>query len=68
MLKRTIPITGSGHHYYSHLYLAQALFQRAGRTGTSATTSSPVLLRQQRADGSWMGDGVGTTYAGRPSP
>ena len=61
--RRTIPISGSGHHYYSHLYLSQALYQKGGKVWDDYYKKfSTYLLRQQRADGSWMGDGVGTTY------
>jgi len=61
--KRTLPISGGGHHYYAHLYLAQALYQKGGKDWDSYYNKmSAWLLRQQRADGSWMGDGVGTTY------
>ncbi len=61
--QRTIPISGSGHHFYSHLYLSQALYQKGGKDwDTYYKKFAKYLLRQQRADGSWMGDGVGTTY------
>jgi len=61
--QRTIPISGSGHHYYAHLYLSQALYQKGGKEWEKYYRDmSKWLLRQQRSDGSWMGDGVGTTY------
>ena len=61
--KRSLPITGGGHHYYAHLYLAQALYQKGGKDwDTYYEKMSAWLIRQQKADGSWMGDGVGTTY------
>lgn len=61
--QRTIPIAGGGHHYYSHLYLSQALYQKGGKDWDKYYRDiSKWLLRQQRSDGSWMGDGVGTTY------
>lgn len=61
---RTLPVTGgSGHHYYAHYYLAQALYQSGGKRWEKYFQSKAAwLLRQQRADGSWQGDGVGTTY------
>jgi hypothetical protein len=62
---RHLPVNGSnnGHHYYSHLYLAQALFQRGGKDWDDYwRRMSAWLLSQQGADGSWQGDGVGTTY------
>jgi prenyltransferase beta subunit len=63
--KRTLPINGSGngHHYYSHLYLAQALYQKAGDEWDDYYRNmSAWLIGQQQRDGSWNGDGVGTTY------
>lgn len=62
---RMLPVTrgGNGHHFYSHLYLAQALFQRGGEAWDSYYTRIAGWLRSvQRQDGSWVGDGVGTTY------
>lgn len=61
---RTLPVSGgTGHHYYAHYYLAQALFQAGGeRWDKYYKAKAAWLLRQQRADGSWQGDGVGTTY------
>ncbi len=62
--KRTLSIGGGGgHHYYAHLYFAQALYQAGGKDWDRYyERKSKWLLRQQRADGSWMGDGVGYTY------
>ena len=62
---RTFPISGSGrgHYYYGHLYLSQACYQRGGKDWAHYYPKmSKWLLGQQRNDGSWMGDGVGTTY------
>lgn len=62
---RTLPVNGSGngHHYYAQLYLAQACYQKGGKTWDDYfPKASKWLLRQQRRDGSWQGDGVGTTY------
>lgn len=63
--KRTISIGGHGHghYFYSHLYLAQALYFQGGREWTEyyAAMAKHLLSLQQR-DGSWTGDGVGTTY------
>ncbi len=54
---------GGGHHYYAHLYLSQALYQRGGKKWDDYFKKmSTWLIRNQRADGSWQGDGVGTTY------
>ena len=63
--KRTLPINGSnqGHHYYAQLYLAQALYQKGGAEWDEYFAKmSKWLLAQQAQDGSWQGDGVGTTY------
>lgn len=63
--KRTISVggQGGGHYFYSHLYLAQALYFEGGRDWTDYYgTMSKSLIRQQARDGSWTGDGVGTTY------
>lgn len=62
--QRTLPVSGgNGHHYYAHYYLAQALYQRGGKDWDKYYDKmSKWLLRQQRADGSWQGDGVGSTY------
>ena len=54
---------GNGHHYYAQLYLAQSLYQENGkRWAPYYAKMSKWLLRQQKRDGSWMGDGVGTVY------
>jgi hypothetical protein len=63
--KRTLPVNGSGngHHFYAQLYLAQALYQRGGEDWDEYYRKmSAWLLAQQQRDGSWVGDGVGTTY------
>lgn len=63
--KRTLPINGSGngHHYYSQLYLAQSLWQRGGPDWDEYYAAmARWLLSQQQRDGSWVGDGVGSTY------
>ncbi|MCA9678635.1 MAG: terpene cyclase/mutase family protein, partial [Myxococcales bacterium] len=63
--RRTLPVNGSGngHHYYAQAYLSQALYQRGGTDWDDHYSRlSRWLLAQQRADGSWMGDHVGTTY------
>ncbi|MFO1054148.1 MAG: prenyltransferase/squalene oxidase repeat-containing protein [Planctomycetota bacterium] len=63
--RHTLPINGSGngHHFYSHLYLSQSLWQRGGAEWEEYyPTMGKWLLTQQQRDGSWVGDGVGTTY------
>ncbi len=52
-----------GHFYYSHLYLAQAKYQRGGKEwGQYWKAISQRLTSLQQGDGSWMGDDVGTSY------
>lgn len=54
---------GEGHYYYAHLYLAQALYQRGGKQWEQYYEKmAKQLIRTQRKDGAWDGDGVGTTY------
>lgn len=58
-----ITVDNTGHHYYTHLYWSQALYQRGGTDWTDYyQKKSAWLLRQQKKDGSWDGDGVGTVY------
>ena len=62
--RRKLSISNSGsHHFYAHLYLSQALYQRGGKDWDEYyAKAANWLKRQQRADGSWQGDYVGTTY------
>ncbi|MCK5944137.1 MAG: terpene cyclase/mutase family protein [Planctomycetes bacterium] len=58
-----VSVNNTGHHYYAHLYWAQALYQRGGEDWDEYYDKmSKWLLKQQRKDGSWQGDGVGTVY------
>jgi hypothetical protein len=58
-----ISVDNTGHHYYTHLYWSQALFQRGGDDWVDYYAKmSKWLLKQQKKDGSWDGDGVGTVY------
>jgi prenyltransferase beta subunit len=62
---RTVQVANdtSGHHYYAHLYMSQALYQRGGKDWDDYYVKmSAWLLKQQKKDGSWEGDGVGTVY------
>jgi hypothetical protein len=55
---------GFGHYFYAHLYYSQAIYL----SGHSAMWDDYYpkirdrLMRMQQPDGSWQGDGVGTTY------
>ena len=58
-----VAVDNTGHHYYTHLYWGQALYQRGGDDWDEYYKQvTKYLLRQQRKDGSWQGDGVGTVY------
>jgi hypothetical protein len=53
----------TGHHFYTQLYYSQALYQRGGKDWDEYLVKfSGFLLGQQRKDGSWEGDGVGSVY------
>ncbi len=63
--RKTLPVHGSGngHHYYAQLYLAQANYQKNDAEWPKYYAKMAAwLLKQQQRDGSWNGDGVGTTY------
>lgn len=58
-----VAVDNTGHHYYTHLYWSQALYQRGGDDWTAYFQKACDFLRkQQRKDGSWEGDGVGAVY------
>ena len=59
--KNINPTTDStGHHFYTQLYFAQALYQRGGKDWDDYLAKiGPWLVRTQKKDGSWDGDGVG---------
>ena len=62
---RTVQVSSNttGHHYYAHLSMSQALYQRGGKDWDDYYVKmSAWLLKQQKKDGSWEGDGVGTVY------
>ena len=61
----SVEVAGSsrGHYFYAHFYMAQAMYQRGGKDyRTYYPRLCSRLLKTQNGDGSWMGDGVGTTY------
>jgi len=62
--RSAMPITKMrGHTYYGLFYLSQALYQRGGKDWDDYYPEiCRFLFGKQNADGSWMGDGVGTTY------
>jgi hypothetical protein len=53
-----------GHFYYAHLYYAQAIFlaDQPAAWDRYFPDIRDKLLKQQRDDGSWMGDSVGLPY------
>ncbi len=58
-----VSIDNTHHHYYSHYYWSQVMYQRGGKDwGDYYAKLSAWLLEQQTADGSWIGDGVGPVY------
>ena len=53
----------SGHYFYAHFYMAQAMYQRGGKDWQAYYPGiRKVMLSRQAPDGSWNGDSVGTTY------
>jgi prenyltransferase beta subunit len=51
------------HSFYTHFYMAQAMYQRGGADWQKYYPQTKTwLLSSQSPDGSWNGDGVGTTY------
>jgi len=65
---RTVAVSSGGgemwgHYYYSHLYYAQAKYQRGGQEWDRYYRAmASRLASSQSGDGSWMGDQVGTSY------
>lgn len=52
-----------GHWFYTHFYMAQAMYHRGGADWKNYYPQiRNKLLSMQSIDGSWNGDGVGTTY------
>lgn len=67
-VKSKVTVTGGrsgtwGHYFYTHLYWAEALYSRGGKDWKEYYPKiRNCLLDMQSPDGSWNGDGVGTTY------
>ncbi|MCA8951375.1 MAG: terpene cyclase/mutase family protein [Planctomycetes bacterium] len=58
-----VRVDTTGHHYYTHHYWSQALYQRGGPEWLDYYTAiASWLCEQQRPDGSWNGDSVGPIY------
>ena len=58
-----VSVDNTGHHFYTHLYWSQALYQRGGQDWSDYyAKKASWLLKQQKKDGSWEGDGVGSVY------
>jgi len=52
-----------GHYFYCHFYMAQGWYQHGGKDWKDYYPKiRDRLVSTQNPDGSWMGDGVGTTY------
>src|SRR5262245_14110136 len=62
--KRSIRVAAQGqHHFYTHHYWGQVLWQRGGAEWTDYYRElARWLLPRQQPDGSWEGDGVGPVY------
>ena len=62
-LAKAMPETDSGHYFYTQFYMAQAVYQRGGKDWKDYFPRiKKKLFATQFSDGSWNGDGVGTTY------
>ncbi|KKL93190.1 hypothetical protein LCGC14_1877170 [marine sediment metagenome] len=62
--KKNATVEGTRTHYfYTHFYMAQGMYQRGGKDWRDYYPKiRDRFVRTQAADGSWMGDSVGTTY------
>jgi hypothetical protein len=53
----------SGHFYYTHLYLAEAMYQIGGKPWCDYYPRiRDWLLKHQQSNGAWQGDRVGLVY------
>ena len=59
-----VTVNGStGHYFYTHFYMAQAVYQRGGVDWKKYYPQiRDRMISTQNLDGSWMGDSIGTTY------
>jgi hypothetical protein len=61
--KNISPARAEYHYYYTHLYMAEAMYQRGGDDWKKYFPKMrKELLDRQAPDGSWQGDYVGTVY------
>lgn len=62
-VKKSVPESGGGWFYYTHIYMAQVMYQRGGQDWREYFPGiRKELIEKQSPDGSWHGDGIGTTY------
>ncbi len=56
-------VSASGHYFYTQLYMSQACWQKGDKFWKKYYEGiQRYLLRTQQGNGSWRGDGVGTSY------
>jgi len=53
-----------GHDFYTHLYASQAFYMSGDQYWDEyfPTARDQLLTMQNKAEGSWNGDGIGATY------
>jgi len=55
--------SGSGHYFYTHLYMAQGMYQRGGKDWRAYYPKiRDKLAGMQLPDGNWNGDHIGPVY------
>jgi squalene cyclase len=64
--KKVSPTPGggySGYYFYTQMYMSQVMYIQSGKEWQNYYTNiAKYLLETQGPDGSWNGDGIGTTY------
>jgi Prenyltransferase and squalene oxidase repeat len=57
-------VTNQGHDFYTHLYASQAFYMAGDKYWDKyfPATRDQLLKMQDKAEGSWSGDGIGKTY------